>query len=592
MKCSDFIVKFLKMNTIDVVFDFTGGMVINIEDSIYKEDGINCFPTRHEQASGFAAEGYSRISGNFGVALATSGPGATNLITAIGSCYFDSTSTLFITGQVNIADLKKEHKTRQNGFQEMDIVSIVEPITKYSKIILDERTIKYELEKALFIMKDGRPGPVLLDIPFDIQTKDVDPDDLVSFIGSEEHKKLKIPSETDHQLDSLIAKAKEMLTKSKRPVIVVGNGIKLSKTQEQLKFFAESNNIPVVCSLMGLDVIPFDDSCFLGFIGTYGNRSANIAMANSDLVIALGSRLDLRQTGDWGKFIENKEIIHIDIDVYSKKEDLDRYLFIKSDLNLFFEALSNFSMPSKKGWTDFVEEIKIQFDSGLFYDEKCVANNLLNKLSNLSPEHTIVVGDVGQNQMWLAQSWKVKNGQKILFSGGMGAMGFSIPTAIGAFCADKEACVIAVCGDGGFQINIQELETIKKNNLPIKIIIFNNNSLGLVRGFQDEYFEGVHQSTVIGYSCPSIKKISEAYGLEYLLIKDDSSEKDLLNIFETKNSLIVEVVLSSESKLEPKVRYGESLDTQFPYLSEEKMIELKSLKDKYLSDEKNRDIYK
>lgn len=583
MKCSELIVKFLKKNGIDHVFDYTGGMVVHIEDSVHKQKGMICLPTRHEQAAGFAAEGYSRVSENFGVAIATSGPGATNLITAIGSCYFDSTKALFITGQVNTADIKTSAAIRQNGFQETDIVSIVKSITKYSKIILNAETIQYELEKALYIMRTGRPGPVLLDIPYNIQTVNLNLNLLPHFVGSAEHKKMEAANKIKNKRAASFAEIKKMLKESKRPVIIAGNGIKLSGTQKKLRSFADKNNIPVVCSLLGLGAFAADDKNYSGFIGTYGNRHANIILANADLVIALGSRLDLRQTGDWKKFFQNKTILHVDVDNYSKKKGLKNYLFANCDLNIFFKALSDFRMIKNKDWNMFVDEIKNKFNSEQFYQGKeFAANRFVRQLSANSPKNTIVSADVGQNQMWLAQSWKIKEGQKMLFSGGMGAMGFSIPAAIGAACAAPRANILAVCGDGGFQMNVQELETIKFNNLPVKIIVFNNKSLGMVREFQDEYLKGVHQSTVLGYSCPDIKKVAQAFGLHYKKLAEHSSKKDILSVVKSKKPAVVEVILSQKSKLQPKAVYGRSLESQRPHLNEknEKILEL--LKEKYL----------
>jgi acetolactate synthase-1/2/3 large subunit len=583
MKCSEFIVKILKKNKIGHVFDYTGGMVVHIEDSIHKQKGIICLPTRHEQAAGFAAEGYSRVNGNFGVAIATSGPGATNLITAIGSCYFDSTKALFITGQVNTADIKVGAAIRQNGFQETDIVTIVNSITKYSKIILNVKMIQYELEKALYIMKNGRPGPVLLDIPYNIQTANINLNSLPHFIGSVEHKKMEATNKLKNKHNIPFAKIEKMLKKSKRPVIIAGNGIKLSKTQRKLRLFAKNNNIPVVCSLLGLGTLPADDKNFIGFIGTYGNRHANIVLANADLVIALGSRLDLRQTGDWKKFIQNKSIMHVDIDNYSKKKGLNNYLFANCDLNVFFDALSGFKMAENKKWNIFVDEVKKQFNSEDFYQNReFLANRFIEKLSDYSPKHTIVTADVGQNQMWLAQSWNIKDGQKMLFSGGMGAMGFSLPVAVGAACADPNANITAICGDGGFQMNIQELETIKFNNLPIKIIVLNNKSLGMVREFQDEYLNGVHQSTVLGYSCPNIKKVAQAFGLRYKMLGEHFSKRDIIDVIKSKKPVVIEVILSPKSRLQPKAVYGFSLESQRPHLSEKNKTMLDLLKEKYL----------
>lgn len=583
MKTSDFIVQFLKEHGIDTVFDYSGGMIVNIEDSLLVSEGIQCFPMRHEQGAGFAAEGYARVSKNFGVALATSGPGATNLITAIGSCYFDSTCALFITGQVNTKDIKMHEKIRQEGFQETDVVSLVKTITKHAHQVLDPTMIKYELEKALYIMKEGRFGPVLLDIPFNIQTADLDFDDQPTFFDSEEYKDMQLDKGENAQVDNLMLAVKDKILAAERPLIVIGNGVLLSKTEKQMKDFASKNNIPVVSSLLGLGLMSENEENFYGFIGTYGSRSANIIAANADLIIGLGTRLDLRQIGNWETFISNKEVVHIDVDEYSQKEDSSNYLFIHLGLNQFFDIVPDIDKREHPKWINFVDSIRTELNHNSEYSDKnFFANRLIQEMSEVAPNNAIVVNDVGQNQMWSAQSWKIKDGQRALYSGGMGAMGFSIPASVGAYMANPDACVVSFCGDGGFQINIQELETIVSNNLPIKIIVFNNNSLGMVREFQDVYFEGRAQSTVIGYSCPDIEKIAKAYGFEYLSIKDDGIAVDYSKVFEQTSPLIVEVKLNKNSQLQPKARYGESIERQYPLLSETLQKRLDTLKEENL----------
>lgn len=580
MKCSDFIAEFLKNQGIGTVFDFTGGMIANLEDSISRFEGIACFPTRHEQAAGFAAEGYSLISKNFGVAISTSGPGATNMITAIGSCYFDSTACLYITGQVNSKELRSNRNIRQNGFQELDIVDMVEGITKYTKLIQEPNEILYELEKALFFMKDGRPGPVLLDIPFNVQSAEIEPTTLKGFIDSNEHKEV-----LKNRL-AVLPDVKELLSlleKSNAPIVLFGNGIRISKTGNKLKDFLKRNNLPSVSSLLGLGEVSLEQDNYLGFIGTYGDRIANIALANADLIIVLGSRLDMRQTGNPNLFANKAKIFHVDIDVFSKKDVFNSYFFINSDLNNFFNSVNSFKTPAKTKWINFIESVKDNFEDK--YSEEpgyCNPNLFFESFSELAPENSVITADVGQNQMWLAQSWKIKDGQSLLFSGGMGAMGFSLPTSIGAYCADNSNRVYSFMGDGGFQINIQELETIKYNNLPIKIFIFNNHSLGMVREFQDQYFNKNHQSTVVGYSCPDLEKIAEAYGFRYFKINKANSADLYQEIINFDGPAIIEIITSPQSTLRPKVVYGESIENQAPFLNDEKKETLRTLKEKFL----------
>jgi acetolactate synthase-1/2/3 large subunit len=305
------IVDFLVEKKLTHVFDLTGGMIAYLEDAISRKEGIECVPMHHEQAAGFAAEGYARMGQNFGVAIATSGPGAMNLMTAIGSCYFDSIPTLFITGQVHTDNIKKNNLVRQEGFQETDVVSIVKNITKYAVLVTNPDMIIYELEKAYYSMKRGRLGPVLVDIPINLQRTEVDFKMSKHFFGSKEHRQLekedakftkKIESKKVNELQAL-------LKKSKAPLVVVGHGIQLSKTPQELDLFVKNNNIPVVSSLMGLDALPQTNKLHIGYIGSNGNRNANIVFANADLIIALGTRLDIRQTGD-PKFFNRSARFH------------------------------------------------------------------------------------------------------------------------------------------------------------------------------------------------------------------------------------------------------------------------------------------
>lgn len=577
MKCSDFIAKFLKNKGIKTVFDYTGGMIANLEDSISRLQGIDCLPMRHEQAAGFAAEGYARSSHNFGVAISTSGPGATNLITAIGSCYFDSIPALFITGQVNTKELKRSKNIRQSGFQELDIVEMVSSVTKYAKLVLEPNDILYELEKAEYRMKNERPGPVLLDIPFNVQSSEIDTSTLRKFIGSAEHKNL--INDTVKDLSDFSAVA-DLLKQSRAPIVLFGNGIKTSRTKNKLKKFLDQNNIPSVSSLLGLGELASSQKNYLGFIGTYGTRYANIALASSDLIIALGSRMDLRQTGNPNLFANKTKIIHVDIDKFSIKNEFSDYIFINANLNDFFDNLSDIDIPSKSKWLDFIGSIKeIVGNESINESEPCNPNLFFEFFSEMLPENATVVADVGQNQMWLAQSWKIKDGQTLMFSGGMGAMGFSLPATVGAYCANKDPHVYAFMGDGGFQINIQELETISHNKLPIKVVVLNNKSLGMVREFQGQYFNKNYQSTVVGYSCPDLEKIANAYSLKYFKIDKSNNIEAFREIINFTGPAIIEVELNREATLQPKVVYGESIENQAPFLSDKKRERLKVLKD-------------
>ncbi len=577
---SELIVDFLVEKKITRVFDLSGGMIAFLEDAISKRKGIECVPMHHEQAAGFAAEGYARVGQNFGVAIATSGPGATNLITAIGSCYFDSTPTMFIVGQVHTENLKKKESVRQEGFQETDIVGVVKTITKYAVLVRDPNLVMYELEKAYYIMKRGRMGSVVVDIPINIQRTAANPNTMKHFFGSKEHAKMQ--REDEKFLNPISSKKinilENLLKKSKAPLVLVGNGIRLSNTHKELSQFVLNNNLPVVSSLMGIDSYQHP-KLYVGYIGSNGNRHANIAFANSDLIIALGTRLDIRQTGDAKFFNPRATIVHVDIDESSINYAIKSKLSFETDLKTFFKAVKHIKTPPNDPWFNFIKAVQKKFERPLVYEKNVDPNTFLHELSLAAPKSASVVVDVGQNQMWCAQSWKLKIGQRVLFSGGMGAMGFALPAAVGAWFANTKADSIVISGDGGIQINIQELETASRNNIPMKLFVMNNKSLGMVREFQDLYFNKNHQSTVTGYGYPDFKKLADAYNFDYVLISRIQENDPIFSeIISRKKPVLVEVDIDVNAQLQPKVVYGHALDDQAPYLDEEQKAYLENLK--------------
>lgn len=570
---ADLVVDFLVGKKVSHVFDLTGGMITFMEDAIRKKKGIECVPMHHEQGAGFAAEGYARRSQNFGVALATSGPGATNLITAIGSSYFDSIPTMFIVGQVHTESLKKNSNVRQEGFQETDIVEVVRTLTKYAVLVKDPRDLLYEIEKAFYIMKSGRFGSVLVDVPINIQRTEVIAGRSRHFFGSKEH--LRMEKENKKFLKSIdtnkVSRLSSYLQKAKAPIVLVGNGVRLSGTTKELRDFVTKNNLPVVTSLMGIDSYSANSKNFVGYIGSNGNRDANIILANADLIIALGTRLDIRQTGSPQFFNPTATLVHVDIDKSSLNYTIQSHLSFETDLLTFFTACSSISTPSKPVWAIFISVIKKYFARPLLYSSSTVdPNTFFYEFSKKVPSNACISVDVGQNQMWCAQSWLLKKGQRILFNGGMGAMGFALPAATGAWFADKKAKSIVICGDGGLQINIQEMETVSRNKIPMLLCVLNNNSLGMVKEFQDLYFDKNYQSSVIGYGCPDLEKIAHAYNFEYVRIQGLSKNDDLLEqVLDKKVPVLVEVVIDLHAPLSPKIVYGHALDDQAPYLNVE-----------------------
>ncbi|HIP13128.1 MAG TPA: thiamine pyrophosphate-binding protein [Arcobacter sp.] len=576
MKISDYLIDFLLDKKIDKVFGYIGGAVAHIYHSIDKNDNIEMINCINEQGAGFAAEGYARVTGKSGVTFATSGPGATNLITAIGSCYFDSVPTLFITGQVNTYEYKYDKPVRQIGFQETDIVSIIKPIVKYTVMVDDVNKIRYELEKAYYLSQNGRKGPVLVDIPMDIQRSEVDIEKSISFYNSEEYHKLE-----NINLDNKIISVRNKINKSKRMVVLVGAGVRLSNAQNDLLKFVTTHNIPIVYSLMGKDAIDENYIYNMGLIGAYGNRYGNLTLANSDLILVLGSRLDTRQTGtSLETFAREADIIQVDIDNNELGSKIDVNIAINSDIKSFLsELIAQEIKIDIKDWLKTLQLYKSKFSSIIGIDGNTKTPNLvISKIANYLNDEVVTV-DVGQHQMWTAQSLDTKNSQNVLFSGGMGAMGFALPAAIGASIATNKR-VIVIAGDGGIQMNIQELEIIKRRNLPIKIFVLNNANLGMVRQFQELYFDKKYLGTIDDYSVPNLVDIAKAYKIDARDIKDiDNIDNELKDIFSTNKPELINIILPETlTTVEPKLMVNKPIEEMYPFLEKKDLDNLMIVK--------------
>ncbi|EDO8476235.1 acetolactate synthase [Campylobacter jejuni] len=578
MKASDFLVNFLVLNKVDKVFGYIGGAVAHIYDSISKNSNIEMINGIQEQGSAFAAEGYARITGKSGVVIATSGPGATNLITTIGSCYFDSVPLLCITGQVNTYEFNYSKSSRQIGFQETDIVEIVKPITKYAVMVNKIEDLRYELEKAHFISHFQRKGPVLIDIPMNIQRAEIDFNQARSFFKSKEHLNMQETCIANNDL--LVSQIKNTISKlsmAKSPIVLVGGGVRNSNACRILDFFLKKYNLPVVHSLMGKDVVESEFELNLGLIGSYGNRCANLALANSDVILVLGSRLDTRQTGtDLKLFAKKSEIIQVDIDKNELGKKIPVKIQISSDIKLFLSRIIKYNFQCKcDQWRNWVKNIiKILPSNKDIYGNIKIENFLISKISKKANAMIFCI-DVGQHQMWAAQALNVLKNTRILFSGGMGAMGFSLPCAIGACIANKQS-VVVIAGDGGFQMNIQELEVIKRRNLPIKIFIFNNQNLGMVRQFQEIYFDKNYIGTIKDYSVPNFKLIAKAYGIRSRTIKSLNSFDRIINtVFSNSQPEVIDIVLNNKlTVVEPKLIIGKSIENMYPFMKPAKLKEL------------------
>ena len=572
MKLSDYVIDFLVSEGITHVFEVVGGALAHLLDSVYDRKDISTVPMHHEMAAAIAAEGYSRVSGNIGVAMATSGPGATNLITGIGSCFFDSIPCLFITGQVNTYEFKFDRPVRQVGFQETDIVNIVKPIVKDAVLVTDPDKIKYYLEKSVHIARSGRPGPVLLDIPMNIQRAYINPESLESFY------KGSITESANGFNDATVKQITQLIKSSLRPVVLVGGGVRLSKAQYELFKFINKTGIPVVTSLMGLDAFPHNDQAFVGMLGSYGNRYANLTIANSDLVLAFGTRLDTRQTGTKPEtFARGAKIVHVDIDSYELNNKLKADFPINSDVKKFLFALNkniNEYDKDKIGpWKQAIKRYKERYPSYKTpVNDAIEPSFFMHKLSEFTAENAIICVDVGQNQMWAAQSLEVKKSQRFLTQGGMGSMGSALPMAIGTSFAKPSKTIVVITGDGGFQLNIQELQTVYYHKLPIKIILLNNCCYGMVRQFQEQYFNSRFQSTVIGYSCPNFQDVVSAYKIPVMKItRSTEIVKALQKLFSDAEPMFLEVSINQNIQAIPKLSVGRPIEDMDPLLPRDEL---------------------
>lgn len=564
MKVNDYIAEFLCAQNITHIFEMTGGMITNILDAIHLAGKINIVSVHHEQTAAFAVDAYARCTGKPGVAMATSGPGATNLITGIASCYFDSSPALFITGQVNTFEQRGERKIRQGGFQETDIVTIARSITKQCFALEKAEQVEATFNEAYQIAISDRPGPVLIDIPMNLQRAEIN----VAPIQAIQAKK------TAPLNSNCLTSLYEAISQAKRPLILAGGGINSARVAKELLQFAELIKVPIVTSLLAIDTIDYKHPLRVGFIGSYGNRWANLAIGAADLLIVLGSRLDIRQTGaDVRGFRANKTIFHVDCDPYEINNRIENCIAVVADLKEFFSAaITHYQKQTfsyKENWQQEINALKNKWpDTNELNDIKGInPNKLMHQLSTYTTDAQGYIVDVGNHQMWAAQSLELKPGQFFITSGGMGAMGFALPAAIGASLAHNKKPVVVIVGDGSLQLNIQELQTLIRNQLPIKIVVLNNNTLGMIRQFQDSYFDGRYQSTYWGYSAPDFAAIANAYGIPGKTISSVQDVQSSLAWLKECNHgpALLQVMIDPHANAYPKIAFGKPITEMEPF---------------------------
>ena len=545
-------------------------MITFLLDSIHRHGKTRIVSMHHEQGAAFAAEAVGRISHMPAVAMATSGPGATNLLTGIGSCYFDSTPAVFITGQVNRFERKGSRDIRQLGFQETDIVQMVRPIVKRAWSVEDPMQIPAILDEAFRVAMSGRPGPVLIDIPMDVQRAEIEP----SLCESNSAENELAGEMTD--VDAL--SIRDAILRARRPLILAGGGIQSANAAEKFLKLVEIAHIPVVHSLMAVDALPSDHPLNAGLIGSYGNRWSNLAISESDFLLVLGSRLDTRQTGaDTEGFKANREIFHVDCEPAEINNRVKGCFAVVSQLEPAIEKIATALAPISEAlskrfdfWLASISALRTEWpDTDELKDiEGINPNQFMHQLSRANRNASAYVVDVGQHQMWAAQSIEIQEGQRFLTSGGMGSMGFGLPAAIGAAIAQPDRRVIMIAGDGSFQCNIQELQTVSRLKLRLKLVVINNQCHGMVRQFQQSYFESRYQSTMWGYSAPDFAAVAAAYGIPSKTVTDPEAAGDAIEWLSknTDGPSLLQVMISPLANAYPKLAYGKGMASMEPFV--------------------------
>lgn len=587
MKVSDYIVDFLVEKGITDFFGYQGTMISYFVDSIGRNPKANNHSCYNEQGAAFAACGASQVSGNVAVAYATSGPGAMNLMSGAASAYYDSLPVLFITGQVNTYEYVESGNVRQHSFQEADIVGMAKPVTKYAVMLKDASMIRYELEKAFWIATSARKGSVLLDIPMNLQRAEIDPEELLGFNPEAEPSDLRAVLDLYQCLDFSddLAGATDffgdLLRKHERPAFLLGNGVSRSSADKIVEF-AKAHSIPVITTLLGKGLVDECDDVSFGYIGgAYGTRVANlIASKKADLLVCIGTSFVTRQTGiKVDQFAQDATIARIDTDPHSFVRKAGRCSYsVYMDSASFSDVLYALSVP---GFDEWYEGCRASRRLLKFHDDSTAErfpNVFISRVSDIAPEDAVVSTDVGQHMMWIAQSYPASRGQFFLFSGGHGAMGYSLPAAIGAsYLTDSPLLVFA--GDGSIQMNIQELQWVVRENLPLKIFILNNHSLGMVRVQQKVYFDHNFEGTSSGYNyeVPDFLAIAKAYGLRSVGISHDDDVAFLAPLLQDSDPLVVVVDMPEDSFAYPKTLLGNPIYNQDPELPEALLETLLSL---------------
>lgn len=538
IKLSDYVIKFLEKTGIGHMFMLPGGGAMHLNDSLGNSKKIKYVCCLHEQACAIAAEAYARVNNTLGLLMVTTGPGGTNALTGIAGAYLESTPVFVVSGQVKRADMINGQGIRQQGMQELDIVSVVKPITKYCAVVYEPNTVRYHLERALYEATHGRKGPVWLDIPLDVQATMIDEESLVGFVPEKVEK-------DDAALNDAVLKTIELINRSERPVLLAGNGIRSAGAADEFAEFAHKLGIPVLTTWNGIDLLPDDDPLYYGRPGGLGHRYANFIQQNSDLFLSIGARLNLLQTGyNFDGFARAATKIMVDIDnaelnKINVRPDIKVCADAKDFIDAFMANADKIRKKDRKSWFEYCDRLKAKYPivRREYYDEKNAVNTycLLDVISDtLTPNDIYVSGSSGSCIDISMQTFRVKKGQRVFCTKGLASMGYGFPSAIGACLAGGRRRTVGVNGDGGFMMNIQELETLRRLDLPVKIFVLCNGGYGAIKATQTNVFAAhyVACNPDSGLTIPDICKIAKAFGVAGYELRNNSElgmVKEILN---------------------------------------------------------------
>ena len=580
MKLSDYVIEFLRDQGIRHIFAITGGASVHLIQSIADTPGIDFICPQHEQAGAMAADAYSRVTGNLGAAISTSGPGATNMLTGVCCAYYDSIPCIYITGQVFSFRSKASSGVRQLGFQETDTVNIYRSITKYIVKINKPEMIRFELEKAVYLAKSGRPGPVLIDIPDDIQRAEINPDQLESFILT---KKASDISFLKGSLNECI----KLINQAKRPVIILGWGVRLAKAEREIKEFIERLSLPVALTWAVMDMFSSDYPLLVGGFGTHGTRHGNFAVQNADLILVMGTRLDIHHRGSPpSSFAREARKIIVDID----RAELEKFgdlgintdILIQSDVKKFLAMISQRTdeivLSDISKWKEQIREWKMRFPicpQG-YYDEVEVNPYVfIRTLSGQLIRGDKIITDTGCALAWTMQAFQFKPNQRLFHDFNNTSMGYALPASIGASFALSKQRVICITGDGALQMNIQELVTAIKHSLPIKIFVINNEGYSMVRQTQDQWLGSRYLASSIegGLAFPDFTKVAQAYGYKTLVIDKNYRMRDKIrDVLDSIEPVLCDVKIPSWHRTVPQAKFGRPIEDSEPLLDREEFL--------------------